>query len=147
MGGRGSGEWTRWGAKPLVERRQRLEIGEFKRRGLIETASPAPLPLAWTPCYFGGKRPWFRCRCGRRVAILYLVGAVWVCRHCGKLTYAGRNENKFQQAVRRALKIKNRLGVKRPKGMHRATYNRLGRNLEAAFKTCLGALAARWGRK
>src|SRR5262249_53546762 len=37
------------------------------------------VPVTWTPCQFGGGRPWFRCTatadgryCGRRVAILYL---------------------------------------------------------------------------
>ena len=35
-----------------------------------------PVWLDWTPCHFGGERPWFRCPamgCGRRVAILYRI--------------------------------------------------------------------------
>jgi hypothetical protein len=40
-----------------------------------------PVALEWTPCNFGGERPWFICpsvihgvACGRRVAILYGQG-------------------------------------------------------------------------
>ena len=43
-----------------------------------------PVWLDWTPCHFGGERPWFRCPamgCGRRVAILY-GGRIFACRHC-----------------------------------------------------------------
>src|SRR5919106_5930715 len=29
------------------------------------------VPLTRTACALGGQRAWFRCRCGRRVAILY----------------------------------------------------------------------------
>jgi hypothetical protein len=30
------------------------------------------VPLLWTPCTFGGARPWFGCpRCAKRVAIVY----------------------------------------------------------------------------
>jgi hypothetical protein len=38
------------------------------------------VPITWTPCSLGGRRPWFRCDayyrgryCGRRVALLYSV--------------------------------------------------------------------------
>src|SRR4029079_13887357 len=37
------------------------------------------VPITWTDCHFGGRRPWFICSvsvngryCGRRVAVLYL---------------------------------------------------------------------------
>ena len=39
------------------------------------------VPITWTECHFGGRRPWFTCSahvngryCGRRVAVLYLAG-------------------------------------------------------------------------
>src|SRR5690348_11833272 len=39
------------------------------------------VPITWTPCALGGRRPWFICSvhangryCGRRVAILYAAG-------------------------------------------------------------------------
>src|SRR5215831_7092426 len=37
--------------------------------------------IDWTPCNYGGSRPWFRCPvlgCGRRVAILY-GGGIFAC--------------------------------------------------------------------
>jgi hypothetical protein len=53
-----------------------------------------PVSLEWTPCNFGGERPWFVCpgvvngkRCGRRVAILYGPGKYFLCRHCYDLRY------------------------------------------------------------
>ncbi len=65
-----------------------------------------------TNCYFGGKRYWFTCPlivnghyCGRRVAVLYLGGRYFGCRHCYDLTYESRNQAKggkfglFSQAV------------------------------------------------
>src|SRR5215218_9436332 len=46
------------------------------------------VPLTWTPCTYGGRRPWFVCPgvvegrpCGRRVAKLYDHGTHFLCRH------------------------------------------------------------------
>lgn len=96
-----------------------------------------PVSLEWTPCNFGGKRPWFVCpgdRCGRRVAILYGPGKYFLCRHCYDLRYESQREDKKDRALRRAQKIRQRLGGSanmmepfpdRPKGMHHDTYMRL----------------------
>ena len=53
------------------------------------------VPIRWTPCRFGGERPWFVCDvhangvyCGRRVAKLYGAGRLFACRHCYRLGYA-----------------------------------------------------------
>jgi hypothetical protein len=43
------------------------------------------VPITWTPCALGGRRPWFRCEarrnggyCGRRVALLlYSAGGIF----------------------------------------------------------------------
>lgn len=66
--------------------------------------------LDWTPCHLGGERPWFHCpSCGRRVAILY--GAEhFACRHCLRLVYASQREPAHDRALRRAEKIRERLG-------------------------------------
>lgn len=57
--------------------------------------------LTDTRCHFGGKRYWFICPlsvngnyCGRRVAVLYLGGGYFGCRHCYNLTYESRNESR-----------------------------------------------------
>jgi hypothetical protein len=96
-----------------------------------------PVPLEWTSCNFGGERPWFLCPgagCDRRVAKLYGPGKYFLCRHCYDLRYESQREDKKDRALRRAQKIRTRLGgsanmmepfPERPKGMHHDTYMRL----------------------
>jgi hypothetical protein len=95
------------------------------------------LPLEWTPCAFGGERPWFICPrtdCGRRVAVLYGPGSCFLCRHGYDLRYESQREDKMHRALRRAQKIRQRLGgsanmtepfPEKPKGMHHKTYVRM----------------------
>ncbi len=102
------------------------------------------VPLEWTPCNFGGKRLWFRCPgvgCGRRVAILYGPGRYFLCRHCHGLSYESQREDGTHRALRRAQKIRERLGgsanmtepfPERPKGMHHDTYMCLVRKYDEA---------------
>jgi hypothetical protein len=93
--------------------------------------------LGWTPCNFGGERPWFLCpgiRCGRRVAVLHAAGRYFLCRNCYGLSYESQREDRARRALRRAQKIRERLGgsanmlepfPKKPKGMHWRTYEQL----------------------
>jgi hypothetical protein len=99
------------------------------------------IPIAWTPCTLGGRRPWFSCeatfngrRCCRRVALLYSPGGVFACRHCFGLAYDSQNETPSFRAIRRARKIRMRLGTgfsfaepfpDKPPGMHWLTYLRM----------------------
>jgi hypothetical protein len=96
------------------------------------------VPLEWTPCNFGGERPWFvfpgvvnGVRCSRRVAILYGPGKYFLCWYCYDLRYESQREDKKDRALRRAQKIRQRLSgsanmlelfPERPKGMHHDTY-------------------------
>lgn len=105
-----------------------------------------PIKLTWTPCNYGGKRPWFICPgvvngryCGRRVAILYDAGKYFLCRHCYGLAYASQNETEFDRVCRKMRKIRGQLGVSmnllepvrnKPKGMHWKTFKRLRNELE-----------------
>lgn len=103
-----------------------------------------PVALSWTPCNFGGGRPWFICPgmgCGRRVAILYGPGRYFLCRHCYDLVYESQRENKIYRALREAQAIRERLGgsanmmepfPEKPKGMHWRTYERLREEHEEA---------------
>ena len=98
------------------------------------------VPLVWTPCHFGGLRPWFRClRCNRRVGKLYNTGASLSCRRCLGLRYASQRRSAKSRQYLQALKLRLRLnGIaslnepfpQRPKRMHQRTYDRLCRQAE-----------------
>jgi hypothetical protein len=106
------------------------------------------IPIEWTDCRHGGRRPWFLCAsapgkrsCSCRVAKLYLSGQGFACRQCHGLTYASQRENPWDRAMRRAQKLRLKLGEStsllepfpaRPKGMHRVTYWRLSRRAQDA---------------
>ena len=94
-----------------------------------------PVFLNWTPCQYGGARPWFLCpSCRRRVAILY-GGAVFACRHCYRLAYESQRERDYDRLAGRADNIRRRLGWPvgilnptpwtKPKGVHWRTFWRL----------------------
>ena len=105
-------------------------------------------PVAWTPCRFGGDRPWFirsvyanGTYCGRQVTKLYHAGRLFACRHCSRLAYASQQESAHFRGLWKAQKIRMRLGgsanmledfPEKPKGMHWRTYERLRRVHDAA---------------
>ena len=92
--------------------------------------------IQWTPCHYGGSRPWFVCPakgCGRRVAILY-GGSIFACRHCYQLAYPSQQESAAGRALHKAQAIRVKLGGTanlthpfplKPKHMHAATYEQL----------------------
>ena len=98
------------------------------------------VPITWTPCHLGGRRPWFICSvrtdgrcCGRRVAVLYGAGELFACRCCSGLAYASQQKDPLVRNVSRSAKIRMRLGGSphlfgpipaRPRGMWRRTYER-----------------------
>ena len=95
--------------------------------------------VEWTPCFFGGSRPWFHCpRCGRRVRKLY-AGTIFYCRDCHHLAYEVQRESETSRMRRRADKIRDRLGWnsdgpgdgwRKPKGMHWKTFSRLAQEAD-----------------
>lgn len=112
------------------------------------------VPLEWTPCNFGGERPWFLCpgaRCGSRVAVLYGPEKYFLCRHCYNLSYESQRENTMYRALHKAQAIRERLGgsanmtlpfPEKPKGMHWRTYGRLrNEHDEAEMEQLLGMRA------
>ena len=106
------------------------------------------VPITWTECHLGGRRPWFVCSvytagryCGRRVALLYGAGELFACRHCYGLVYASQHEVVHQRGLGKARKIRMQLGGNpnileefpdKPKGMHWRTYDRLRRTHDLA---------------
>lgn len=115
-----------------------VQLSYRQRQGNDAWQSMAYLvPIEWTPCHLGGSRPWWRCpasNCGRRVRMLF-GGRMFACRHCHDLAYASTRESSQDRTLRRAEKLRKRLGWEagvlnpqqgRPKGMHWITYFRLG---------------------
>jgi len=107
--------------------RQRAHGGEWRDMDY-------PVRLAYTACHMGGQRVWWQCPgagCGRRVAVLYLGGSIFACRHCYRLAYRSQQTN---NAFGPADKLRERMGWVpgiahppggKPKGMHWKTYLRL----------------------
>jgi hypothetical protein len=67
----------------------------------------------------------------RRTTKLHLSNRYFLCRHRTKLAYASQFETSLQRALRRANKLKQRLGIgvgiaepfpEKPKGMWARTY-------------------------
>lgn len=102
----------------------------------VWTDANYPIIIESSPCNFGGRRQWFRCpaaQCGSRVAVLY-GGAIFACRKCFRLAYPSQRENIGERAIRKAEKVRDRLGWvsgilngegSKPKGMHWRTFTRL----------------------
>src|SRR5262245_15792215 len=99
--------------------------------------------LAPTRPYFGGLRWWFVCpHLNRRVRKLYLPlgGRHFWSRRAYELAYASQRETKYDGALRRARKLRLRLGgdptddeyPDKPPRMRWATYNQLMDRLVAA---------------
>lgn len=86
------------------------------------------VPIERTSCNYGGSRAWFRCpRCARRVAVLFLRGRGFACRHCQQVAYRSQSEDDMGRAWIKQRKAEAKLGENwsRPKGMHHATRERL----------------------
>jgi len=114
------------------------------------------IPLTWTPCNYGGRRPWFQCHgtvnrilCGRRVVKLYQRGRYFRCRTCHGLVYSAQRVPIADRPRERAGRIRMRLGGSpsifapfppKPKGMHWKTYWRLEDKSEEAEREFLGIM-------
>lgn len=136
------GWWTREGSHVAavhvrVQEERVLLAYPLRHGGAEGQAIEVPVALTWTPCHFGGQRPWFVCPgegCGRRVAILYGAGHDFRCRHCCHLAYDSQRHDYPTRLLTRAQQTRRRLGGSgslmepfppRPRGMHERTYRRL----------------------
>ena len=129
-------EWAsfRWpGLVGLTANKWRVDV-EFR------SGASQRIPLIWSPCHFGGWRPWFRCvTCDQKVGKLYNTGASLRCRRCLDLWYASQRRGARSRRYLQALKLRLRLnGIaslaqpfpERPPRMHKKTYDRLRRTAE-----------------
>jgi hypothetical protein len=112
-----------------------VRVEDRERRHITDT-----IPIVRLPCRFGGDRAYFLCPgprgtdCGRRTTKLHLSNRYFLCRDCSQLAYASQYEQPWQLALRRANKLKQRLGIAvgiaepfpdKPKGMWVRTYGYL----------------------
>ena len=91
--------------------------------------------VEWTPCNYGGHRPWLRCpSCNRRVMVLARHGRLFRCRKCHHIPYSSQTEMRADRLIRKARKIRALVDAsddlqepiwRKPKGMHRKTFDRL----------------------
>ena len=91
--------------------------------------------LTYTETNFDGSRVWFLCpSCGRRVAKLYSQVPYFICSLCCDLPYQSQGETRSDRAMRKARKIRKKLGESmnllepiwnKPRGMHWRTFERL----------------------
>ncbi len=145
-GSAGSLQWTRNGKK-LSSIGFRMEGNQLTLDYLHRSSGgeweciEEPIHVVRNPCRFGGTRPYFICPgvvngivCGRRVVMLYAHDNYYFCRHCYSLKYSSQYENLWDRLMKRANKIRERLGgdggmesilPPRPKNMWRRTYERL----------------------
>ena len=153
-----------------------LEEGDTRaaRLRLIYTLSPDTeesqdveytVSLEYTPCNYGGYRPWFRCPgegCGRRCRKLYLPrrrrAEYFLCRECYDLGYtssrtSGKEWKQAELRYRRAFAkadAENRRPhpnnepwfPERPKGMHHDTFEELLEDVREARREWDRALQA-----
>lgn len=140
MGGIGSGRHWHLSARPTTGSCPSVTIAAVQQRERLEPGcmlfvNRVPVRLAWTPCHYGGARPWFLCpRCYRRAGRLF-YGDGWAgCRRCLRLAYPSQNESPRDRWMRRASKLRERLGGSgsnlepipdKPPRMHWRTYARL----------------------
>jgi hypothetical protein len=98
------------------------------------------IQVSWTRCHFGGGRPWLHCFCGRRVAKLLPDGDGFFCRQClGNPMYACQSASTGGRKHFAAAKLRLQMGASaslrdppptKPRGMRKATFNRLKTKLE-----------------
>ena len=116
------------------------------------------IQVEWTPCNYGGHRPWFRCpSCNRRVMVLARQDRLFRCRKCHHIPYGSQTEIRADRLIRKARKIRALVGAsddlqepiwRKPKGMHRKTFDRLSRKdqiISAEIDSFIVLLLARYG--
>ncbi len=131
------------GILAVTAHQNRLSLSYAACHEQTRQLNPQSTTIVWTPCHFGGRRPWFLCpneHCGKRVAILYGPHS-FLCRHCQGIAYQSQRENQLQRMFRKlealqtgfsdAPKAMHSRELSRPKGMHQRTFKSLEGRHEA----------------
>jgi hypothetical protein len=152
--GCGAGQWT-WtygdGTKAWIQiRGGRDQITlEYRYRSLGEKwqQTHQSVPIRWTPCRFGGARPWFICDahsndvyCGRQVTKLYGAGRLFACRQCYRLGISQRADaigraslrlGRLHRKLQSRYEGRNSPPPTKPRWMRRRTYRRITGQIRA----------------
>ena len=153
----------RWAFCPSYEADLGQELGRVRlkytttRWGEERHESDYWIRLETTPQPFGGRRWWFICpRTGRRAAKLYLPNGAFTfaSRQAYRLAYRSQREAPPDRALRRAFKLRGKLGadggigdyVPKPKWMRWPTYDRKLEEIFAAEEVVDTHLAAFVGK-
>jgi hypothetical protein len=119
----------------------------FRSYGQEWESIEQPVPTLWTPCRFGGERPWFICDvrangvyCGRKVTKLYGGGRLFACRHCYRLGYAVQRIGPLDKAHHNLERLHRKLNAHyerpdlpappKPKWMRWKTYRWMAQQIE-----------------
>jgi hypothetical protein len=119
---------------PFMRLQTSREIIEYRGPKWPADRPPQHIQVQWTPCTYGGARPWLTCLCGRRVGKLYRGNGFLGCRYCAEATYESQRKSRKGRLHLKATRIRARLGdygrpsidaiPSRPSGMQRKTYSR-----------------------
>lgn len=117
-------------------------LHQYKSDAKLGRGVESTIYLTHTRCNYGSRRPWFLCpSCDGRAAKLYYLESGFLCRKCSDMPYESQSESRRDRALRRARKIRMRLGVDAsllvpvimpPKGVYWKTFDRLLKKLEKA---------------
>lgn len=83
--------------KPTENAFMRLQYARFDPQMWVKEPLDYIIHLTTTSCNYGSKRYWFICplsknnlHCGRRSAVLYVIGKYFGCRKCAEVSYASQ---------------------------------------------------------
>jgi hypothetical protein len=121
----------RWPAIRRMMAAEYLILIELHNRTL-----PQEIRVSWSPCHFGGRRPWMHCPyCEKRAVKLLRGMGGYCCRACiGNPLYASQAKSTHGRRHFEICKIRLQLNgnasllepfPERPRRMHRKTYERL----------------------
>jgi len=112
--------------------------------------TPQQIRITWTPCNFGGSRPWMHCpHCHHRVTRLFKGLSGYYCRECvGAPPYESQLRNDMARVYLRAYRLRERIGGgrpaidpirERPYRMWRKTYQRIVTEVERLERILIGS--------
>jgi hypothetical protein len=95
---------------PAMALRTSRDLVEYRPDNWPPYRPTQQIPIQWTRCNYGGKRPWFTCLCGKRVGKLYYGANCLGCRHCAEAIYESQRRGRRGRLQLKASRIRARFG-------------------------------------